>query len=43
VRIEDVEAAASVHQHLREPRVPDDRVNHQGVLGWGCGSGDPHG
>jgi hypothetical protein len=32
VRVEDVEAAASVHQHLREPRVPDDRVDHQRVL-----------
>jgi hypothetical protein len=32
VRVEDVEAAASVHQHLREPRVPDDRVDHQWVL-----------
>jgi hypothetical protein len=32
VRAEDVEAAASVHQHLREPRVLDDRVNHQWVL-----------
>jgi hypothetical protein len=28
VRVEDVEAAASVHQHLREPRIPDDRVDH---------------
>jgi hypothetical protein len=32
VRIEDVEAAASVHQDLREPRVPDDRIDHQRVL-----------
>jgi hypothetical protein len=32
VRIEDVEAAASVHQHLGEPGVPDDRVDHQRVL-----------
>jgi hypothetical protein len=32
VRLEDVEAATSVHQDLREPRVPDDRVNHQQVL-----------
>jgi hypothetical protein len=32
VRVEDVEAAASVHQDLREPRVPDDWVNHQRVL-----------
>jgi hypothetical protein len=32
VRVEDVEAAASVHQHLREPRVPDDQVDHQWVL-----------
>jgi hypothetical protein len=28
VRVEDVEAATSVHQHLREPRIPDDRVDH---------------
>jgi hypothetical protein len=34
VRVEDVEAAASVHQHLREPRVPDDQVDHQRVLTW---------
>jgi hypothetical protein len=26
VRVEDVEAAALVHQDLREPRVPDDGV-----------------
>jgi hypothetical protein len=32
VRVEDVEAAASVHQDLREPCVPDDRVDHQRVL-----------
>jgi hypothetical protein len=32
VRVEDVEVAASVHHHLREPRVPDDRVDHQRVL-----------
>jgi hypothetical protein len=32
VHIEDVEAAASVHQHLGEPGVPDDRVDHQWVL-----------
>jgi hypothetical protein len=32
VRVEDVEAVASVHQDLREPRVPDDRVDHQRVL-----------
>jgi hypothetical protein len=32
VRVEDVEAAASVHQDLREPRVPDDWVDHQRVL-----------
>jgi hypothetical protein len=28
VHLEDVEAAASVHHHLREPHVPDDRVDH---------------
>jgi hypothetical protein len=32
VRVEDVEAAASVHQDLREPHVPDDRVDHQRLL-----------
>jgi hypothetical protein len=32
VRIEDIEAAASVHQDLREPRVPYDRADHQWVL-----------
>jgi hypothetical protein len=32
VRVEDVEAAASVHQDLWEPRVPNDRVDHQWVL-----------
>jgi hypothetical protein len=34
VRVEDVEAAASVHQHLGEPRIPDDRVDDQRVLAW---------
>jgi hypothetical protein len=34
VRVEDVEAAASVHQHLGEPGVPDDRVDDQRVLAW---------
>jgi hypothetical protein len=28
VRIEDVEAAAFVHQHLGEPRVADDWVDN---------------
>jgi hypothetical protein len=32
VRVEDIEAAASVHQHLGEPGIPDDRVDHQRVL-----------
>jgi hypothetical protein len=32
VRVEDVEAAAPVHQHLGKPRVPDDWVNNQRVL-----------
>jgi hypothetical protein len=32
VRVEDIEAAASVHQHLGEPGVPDDWVDHQRVL-----------
>jgi hypothetical protein len=32
VRIEDVEATASVHQHLGESRVADDRIDDQWVL-----------
>jgi hypothetical protein len=32
VHVEDIEATASVHQDLGEPRVPNDRVNHQWVL-----------
>jgi hypothetical protein len=32
VHVEDVEAAASIHQHLGEPRVADDRVDDQWVL-----------
>jgi hypothetical protein len=32
VRIEDVEAAAPVHQHFGEPGVADDWVDHQRVL-----------
>jgi hypothetical protein len=32
VRVEDVEVAASVHQHLGEPSIPDDWVDHQRVL-----------
>jgi hypothetical protein len=32
MRVEDVEAAASVHEDLREPGVPDDGVDHQRVL-----------
>jgi hypothetical protein len=34
VRVEDVEAAAFVHQHLGEPCVADDRVDDQWVLAW---------
>jgi hypothetical protein len=34
VRVEDVQAAASVHQHLGEPRIPDDRADNQRVLAW---------
>jgi IS5 family transposase len=34
VRVEDVEAAASIHQHLGEPRVADDWVDDQRVLSW---------
>jgi hypothetical protein len=32
VRIEDVEVAASVHQHLGEPRVANDQVDNERVL-----------
>jgi hypothetical protein len=32
VCVEDVEASASVHQDLREPRVPNDWIDHQWVL-----------
>jgi hypothetical protein len=32
VSVEDVEAAASIHQHLGESRVADDRVDDQRVL-----------
>jgi hypothetical protein len=32
VRVEDVEAAASVHQHLGELGIPDDGVHHQRIL-----------
>jgi hypothetical protein len=32
--VEDVEAAASVHQHLGEPRVADDWIDNQWVLAW---------
>jgi hypothetical protein len=32
VRVEDVEAAASVHQHLGEARIADDWVDDQRVL-----------
>jgi hypothetical protein len=32
VRVEDVEVVASVHQQLREPRIPNDRVDHHRVL-----------
>jgi hypothetical protein len=28
VRVKDVEVAAPVHQHLREPRIPDDWVDN---------------
>jgi hypothetical protein len=34
VRIEDVEVAASIHQHLGEPRVADDPVDNQRVMAW---------
>jgi hypothetical protein len=32
VRVEDVEAVASIHQHLGEQHVADDRVDDQRVL-----------
>jgi hypothetical protein len=32
VSVEDVEDAAAVHQHLRELRVADDRIDYQRVL-----------
>jgi hypothetical protein len=32
VRVKDVEAAASVHQHLGEPRVANDWIDDQRVL-----------
>jgi hypothetical protein len=32
VCVEDVEAAASVHQHIGEARIADDRVDNQRVL-----------
>jgi hypothetical protein len=32
VSVEDVEAAASIHQHLGEPRVADDWIENQQVL-----------
>jgi hypothetical protein len=34
VRIQDVEAVASVHQHLREPRVADDWIDNQREVAW---------
>jgi hypothetical protein len=34
VCVQDVEAAASVHQHLGEPRVADDWIDNQEVLAW---------
>jgi hypothetical protein len=32
--VDDVEAAASVHEDLGEPDVADDRVNNEQVLSW---------
>jgi hypothetical protein len=32
VRVEDVEATAPVHQDFWEPRVPNNRVDHQRIL-----------
>ena len=37
VNIEDVEAAASIHQHLGEALLVDNRVNDERVASW---SGD---
>jgi hypothetical protein len=34
VRVEDVETAAPIHQHLGEPRVADDWIDNQRVLAW---------
>jgi hypothetical protein len=34
VRIQDVEAAASIHQHLGEPRVANEQIDNQRVLTW---------
>jgi hypothetical protein len=34
VRVQDIEAATSVHQHFGEPRVADDRIDNQWVLAW---------
>jgi hypothetical protein len=32
--VHDVEAAASIHQYLGEPRVADDGVNNQRISAW---------
>jgi hypothetical protein len=34
VHVQDVEAVASIHQHLGEPRVANDWINNQRVLAW---------
>jgi hypothetical protein len=33
-RVDDVEAAASVHEDLGEPNVADDRIDDERVLPW---------
>ena len=32
--VHDVEAVASIHQHLGEPLHADDRVNHERISSW---------
>jgi hypothetical protein len=34
VHVEDIEAAASVHQHLGEPHIVDDQIDDQRVPAW---------
>jgi hypothetical protein len=32
IRIDDIEAAASIHEHLREASVADDGINNERIL-----------